>query len=625
MPNGYFGKVLWIDLSEGTFKEEELPDKIYQQYLGGYGLATKLLYENIPAKTDALSPDAIIGYFPGLLTGSIAPLTGRFMLAGKSPLTGTWGDSNCGGYFGREIKRCGYDGLLIKGAAETPKYIAIINGDMQILDANELWGLDTYETEDKIIEKHGNVKIASIGPAGERLSLMSCIIHDKMRAAGRSGFGAVLGSKKLKALAIKGDQKLSIADNDALVQITKEYNTSAKNAESGAMYLYNKFGLSCLNFSSVISGDAPIKNWGGTPEDFPMEKLNKIVADEVNKYRVRNYGCFSCPVQCGAVMKVPEANIDETHIPPYETCMAFGPLLLNDDLISLFILNDLCNRAGIDVISVGGSVAFAIECFENQIINKEDTDGIELTWGNTDAIIEIVKKIINNEGFGKILADGPKSAAEIIGKGSEKFAMHSKGQVLAMHDPKFFNTMARTYAYDPTPGRHTASSLDHFISSGFMNRNKYVKEFNLPRGFKRPGDARYEGMKMCVGLHQCINSLGMCYFTYWFQPYPLLEIIKAVIGWDLSIDDILEIGLRIQNLRQAFTVREGVILANNELPGRVVGNPPFETGPNRGKTIDYQSDFKGFCEKMGWNPENGYPLAETLKNLNLDFVVKDLY
>jgi aldehyde:ferredoxin oxidoreductase len=432
-----------------------------------------------------------------------------------------------------------------------------------------------------------------------------------------------MGSKKLKALIFRGNEKISIADNNNLIQIVKDFNTGVKNDQSGAMYLYHTLGLSCLNVSAGVSGDTPIKNWGGTPEDFPIDKLNKISGKEVNKYRQRNYGCFSCPVQCGAIMKVPEANLEETHIPEYETFGAFGPLCLNDNLISLFVLNDLCNRAGMDTISVGGAVAFAIECYENKLINKEDTNGIELNWGNSEAMIEIVKKMINREGFGNILADGSKKASERIGKGSEKYGMHSMGQALPMHDVKFFYTLGGTYAFDPTPGRHTASSLDHF-TTGLMLRNRYVKEFILPKGFKKPGDGRNEGMKMCAGLHQSICSLGMCTFNYWFQTYPLLELIKAVIGWDLSIEDVIKIGLRIQTLRQAFTVREGVILAKNELPGRVVGNPPFEKGPNKGKTVDYKQEYKGYCEKMGWNPD-GIPLKETLTGLNLDFVLKDLY
>jgi aldehyde:ferredoxin oxidoreductase len=370
MISGFFGKVLWIDLSTETFKEERIPEETYQQYLGGYGLAAKLIYENMPAKIDALGPDAIIGFFPGLFTGTIAPLTGRVMVAGKSPLTGTWGDSNCGGFLGAEIKRCGYDGVLIKGMANSPKYISLIDNKKELLDANDIWGLDTSETENRLTERHGKIKIACIGPAGEKLSLMSCIMHEKYRAAGRSGFGAVMGSKKLKAICFKGNEKISIADNDNLRQIVNEFNTGVKSDTSGAMHLYNTLGLSCLNLSAGVSGDTPIKNWGGTPDDFPMEKLNKISGKEVNKYKQRNYGCFSCPVQCGAIMKVPEANLEETHIPEYETCAAFGPLLLNDNLISLFELNDLCNRAGLDTISVGGTVAFAIECYENQLINK---------------------------------------------------------------------------------------------------------------------------------------------------------------------------------------------------------------------------------------------------------------
>ncbi|GAH52153.1 unnamed protein product, partial [marine sediment metagenome] len=224
MPNGYMGKILWVNLSDETFKEEELSDEIYRQYLGGYGLATKLIYENMPAKADALSPDAILGFFPGLLTGTVSPLSGRFMVAGKSPLTGTWGDANCGGYFGPQVKKCGYDAILVKGAARNPKIIAIIDDDKQILDASDLWGLDAVQTEDKLAEKYGRVQVASIGQSGEKLSLISGIVNDKARLAGRSGFGAIMGSKKLKAIVLKGNKDISVANKDSLLNLTKEYN-----------------------------------------------------------------------------------------------------------------------------------------------------------------------------------------------------------------------------------------------------------------------------------------------------------------------------------------------------------------------------------------------------------------
>ena len=208
MPNGYMGKILWVNLSDGTFKEEELPEDIYRQYIGGYGLATKLIYENMPAKTDPLGADAIFGFFPGLLTGTVAPLSGRFMVAGKSPLTGGWGDSNCGGYFGPEIKKCGYDAILIKGKSDSPKYITIIDDQKQILDASDLWGLDCVQTEEKLEQQYGKIQVASIGQSGEKLSLISGIVNDKARIAGRSGFGAVMGSKKLKAIVLKGNKKI---------------------------------------------------------------------------------------------------------------------------------------------------------------------------------------------------------------------------------------------------------------------------------------------------------------------------------------------------------------------------------------------------------------------------------
>ncbi len=625
MPNSFFGKILWIDLSEGTSKEELLSDEIYREYLGGYGLATKLIYENMPKGANPLGNEAIFGFFPGLLTGTVAPLSGRCMVAGKSPLTNTWGDANVGGYIGSEIKKCGYDAILFKGAAREPKYVTILDGEIQILDAVELWGLDTFETERKLIEKHGKIRVASIGPAGEKLSLMSSIVCDKFRVAARSGFGAVMGSKKLKALIVKGKNDISVANKGELLKIVKEFNRGVSNDRAGAMFTYKTLGLSYLNVPTGLSGDAPIKNWGGnSQDDFPIEKLNKISAAEVNKYKQRDYGCFSCPVQCGAIMKVPEADLEETHIPEYETFAAFGHMLLNADLISLFKLNDLCNRAGLDTISTGGTIAFAIECYENNLITNEDTDGLELTWGNSRAIIQLVKKIAAREGLGNILADGPKFASEKIGKGSEKYAIHSMGQALPMHDSKLMMSFASTYAFDPTPGRHTACSLDHHLS-GLMRRNNFVKEFILPKRVRRPGDDRYEAMKMATGLHQCLNSLGLCFFIYWFQTYPLLELLKAVVGWDLSINDLIKIGLRIQTLRQAFTLREGVNLMENVLPGRAIGDPPFESGLHKDKTIDYKTENIGYCEKMGWNPENGYPLKDTLIKLNLEFTIKDLY
>ncbi len=612
MPNGYLGKILWINLSEETFQEESLPEEVYRQYIGGYGLATKIIYQNMPARVDALSAEAILGFFPGLLTGTVAPLTGRFMVAGKSPLTGTWGDSNCGGYFGPEIKKCGYDAILLKGAAKTPKYITILDGDKQILDASELWGLDAVQTEEKLLEKYNKAQVASIGQSGENLSLISGIVTDKARLAGRSGLGAVMGSKKLKAIVLKGNQSIEVSDKNTLLENTKKYNGMIKNATSGSVETWRTMGTTFGNTVSFQIGDTPCKNWGGTREDFPDEKLNKLSGSELLKFKQKSYGCFSCPVQCGAIMKVPEANLEETHRPEYETCASFGHLLLNDDLISVFTANDLCNRAGLDTISAGGTIAFAIECFENGLLSEDETDGINLTWGNSKAIIEVLKKVIAREGIGDLLADGCKIASDKIGKGSETYAIHALGQELGMHSPKYYKSMGASFAFDPTPGRHTSASLDMIAGGPIIKPDGLFEGFALPRKFKRPGEERSEAEKLIAGLWQSFNSLGLCEFLAFFQQYPLKEFIKSIVGWDLSMDELIKIGLRIQTLRQAFTLREGVDIINSKLSDRTV-------------SIDYLEDYKGYCEKMGWNPKNGYPLKETLIDLNLDFVVKDLY
>ncbi|MFX1595166.1 MAG: aldehyde ferredoxin oxidoreductase C-terminal domain-containing protein, partial [Promethearchaeota archaeon] len=288
----------------------------------------------------------------------------------------------------------------------------------------------------------------------------------------------------------------------------------------------------------------------------------------------------------------------------------------------IFEINELCNRAAIDTISTGATIAFAIECFENGILTKEDTNGIELTWGNSKAIIELVKKIINREGIGDVLADGCKIAAERIGRGSEKYAITSLGSEIAMHNPRVFPSLAFTYNYDPTPGRHTAASID-MIEIGSIN--KFQKGFKLPKGWKKNEKKKHRGQMLTTSFHQVLNSAGLCSFSTLFGPYPFIDLIHTFTGWNISIDELIQVGLRIQTLRQSFTLREGVNIASNRLSGRVTGHPPDEKGPTKGVSIEYLDFYKGYCNEMGWNPENGYPLKETLMDLDLGFVIKDLY
>ncbi len=655
MNKGLFGKILWIDLSNDNIKEEKLPSEVYREYLGGYGLGCKLIFENTSREYDPLGPDAIFGFFPGLFTGTTAPFSGRYMVAGKSPLTKTWGDANSGGTFGPEIKRCGYDAILFKGISEKPKYLLINGDDIALFDASDIWGLDIIEAENKLRNKHGKfIKTAGIGQAGENLSLISGIANDKGRIAARSGLGAVMGSKNLKMLAIKGNMKVDYYDRENFIAHVKSYNSENKIDKPGFFLkrlinvaprlaktirrfhmntsmsptvmrqLWRRYGTATGNTVCAETGDSPIKNWSGIGIiNYPYSISKAISAVEIEKYKTRDYGCFSCPVQCGAILKVPELNLEETHQPEYETCAAFGGMVLNDDLISIFEINELCNRAAIDTISVGGTVAFAIECFENGIITEEETGGLKLDWGNSKNIVELVKLIIEREGIGNILADGTKKAAEILGKGSERFAIHSLGQEIGMHNPRIFPSLGFSYAFDPTPGKHTNASVDMAI--GMRDPATFLKGLKVSKNWDENNKTKAKTQKLINGVTQVINCAGLCMMSNYFGQYPLIELIQSLTGWNYSIKEIVETGLRIQTIRQAFTLREGIEIANNRVNGRIIGNPPDNRGPTKGKTIDYVELYSKVCEEYGWNPKNGYPLIETLEKLNLNFAIEHLY
>ena len=538
MSFGFFGKVLWVNLTNNSIEEEELPEYMYRQFMGGYGLGCRLLYEIMDSKVEPLSPESIIGLFPGLLTGTAAPFSGRFMYVGKSPLTGTWGDANSGGTFGPAIKKCGYDGILVKGAAKSPIYISIIDGKVEILDAANIWGKDVIESEKVLKNKHGQlIKTAGIGQAGENLSKISGIVNDKGRIAARSGLGAVMGSKKLKMIVVKGNKKVEIFNRKKFLSLIKGYHKATKikplspikkyflseifgmvknlrrlkigmaGSPNLMRTIYRYFGTTVGNMIGAETGDSPIKNWSGIGMyDFPFEKSKLLSSININKYKVKEYGCFSCPIQCGAILKVPELDIKEMHSPEYETCCSFGALLLNNDLLSILKINDLCNRAAIDTISTGATVAFAIECFENNILNLDDTGGLDLIWGNSKSIVELVRKIILREGIGDILADGAKIASEKIGKNSKQYAITSLGSEIPMHDPRFNKSLAFTYAFDPTPGRHTAASIDFSEIGPF---DKFEKSLNLPKMWKKNKEKKVEAQVINTGFHQILSCAGL--------------------------------------------------------------------------------------------------------------------
>ncbi|MBU3917406.1 aldehyde ferredoxin oxidoreductase family protein [bacterium] len=647
---GYFSKILWVNLTTGNIETQTLDDELYKKYLGGYGLGVKLLYDRMKPGVDPLGPESVLGFLPGLFTGTVAPFAGRYMVVGKSPLTGTWGDSNSGGYFGPAIKACGVDGIFFIGQSEKPVYLYFDGNEPKLLDAVEVWGKDAVETELAMQKTYGKkTQTASIGQAGENLSLISGIVNNMGRIAGRSGFGAVMGSKKLKAIVLNGNIKTPLHDADSLKKLARNYNQfinkpqnflvkklptivpsmaglmrrlklSVAATEDLWISVAKSQGTTFANSTSAESGDSPVKNWGGIGYlDYPQKRARKIAGLELLKFRKKPYGCASCPLRCGAILSVPGMKEEETHRPEYETACMFGTLVLSDDLHSIIEINEMCNRAGIDSISAGATLSFAVECFEKGLITAEDTGGIELKWGNIDAIKTMLRKMIDREGFGNVLADGVKKASEHIQKGSEKYAIHAGGQELPAHDPKLMESLAITYTTDPTPGRHTAASID--FADQFVGAGKFLKGLKLPKKRAKDNLAKAEAQALVVGLRQAANAMGYCEFGIYCGHMPVYDILNAITGWKWKMDDVLKTGYRIQNLRLAFTLREGINPLKTSLPDRVLGIPAQPKGPNKGVTIDLERNKKEYYEAMGWNPITGIPLDETLRNLGLQDVI----
>jgi len=611
MAGGYLGKILYVDLTKAKIWEELVEEALYQNFLGGYGLGSRIMFSRQKANVDPLGPDAMLGFVTGVLTGTPALFGSRYVVVGKSPLTGTWGDANSGGDFGPYLKFAGYDAVFFTGISPAPVYLSIDDSKAELKKADELWGKDTWETEALLQAELGKeARIVCIGPSGESLSLISCIINNKGRAAGRSGLGAVMGSKKLKAIVVRGNKPVPIAHESEL----KEARTKCLGQLGGAVEAFRNFGT-CAGMNVLVQiGDAPVKNWKGTALDFTTAAA--ISDQSVINLQERKYGCWQCPVACGGHMKPGTGQYNyptEVHKPEYETLAAFGSMCLNDNLESIIKVNDICNRYGLDTISAGCTMAFAIECYENGLISNKDTDGIELKWGNHKAIVEMTEKLAKREGFGQVLADGAKRAAQQIGKGAEEFAIHIHGQEVPMHDPKRYLYYATAYL-DTTPARHTQGSYGTKPASGL----------EFPAYDNKSTAGRGQANKMGSDLMHAISCAGLCMFGLGFMPASALtDFINLTTGWNYSMDDLLKAGDRIANIRQAFNVREGIGMADFKVPGRISGNPPPEAGPTAGKSVDFTTLRDDYLAARGWDA-SGKPSKEKLLELGLGDVASAL-
>ncbi len=653
----YTGKILAIDLQSGKYEIEVIPDQIYENFLSGLGLGVYYLYKHIPPKCDPLGPENILGFVSGLLTGTGSLMTGRWMVVCKSPLTGGWGDANCGGTFSPAIKRCGYDAIFIRGKARKPVYLFIDDNTVEIKDAGNLWGKDAIESEELLMAEYSGKgrkpSVAVIGEAGERLSLISGISNANGRIAARSGVGAVMGSKNLKAVVLCGSRAIRAYDPEHMKEASK-YFTQRLRAEKfnqiitsnlfpimgklllggsvtkripGILYaaLLKKRGTNISDTLGMQAGDNPIKNWKGSVKDFNHRSYRHLDSDRITQREIRKFSCYSCAIGCGGIcqFKDPDSGqIKETHKPEYESINALGGLLLNDDLDSIFMINDMLNRAGMDTISAGSTIAFALECYEHGILTKADTNGLELKWGDVTAIKTLIQWMIKREGIGDILADGSAIAAKKIGKGSEQYAIHAGGQEPGMHDSRLDPQLGLQYSIDPTPGRHSIGSGLYYNMMQLWRFSKSAPKLALLYPRSREFQATDENAQISVAsscIKMVLDGAGGCLFALisGLQNWQLFEYLNAATGWNKTPDDYLLIGKRIQTLRQMFNIRQGIDPKRNTLNLRALGTPPLQTGPLKNKSVPVHEMQKLHWKTFGWDEITGIPLDSTVSDLGL--------
>jgi aldehyde:ferredoxin oxidoreductase len=613
MSRGYMGKILWVDLTRGKFEEEPLDEEMARKFIGGYGVGARVLFSRMKAGVDPLGPENILGFMTGPLTGTPAISGTRYTIVGKSPLTGCWGDANSGGHFGAFMKFAGYDFVFFTGIAPKPVYLLIDNGKAELKDAGHLWGKDTYDTEDMIKAEQGKeTEVACIGPGGEKKALIAGVVHLKGSVAARSGLGAVMGSKKLKAVAVKGRMKVPVYDEQGLKDLRKKYLAML----GGHIDILRKYGTSFTTVSSIENGDSPVKNWGGVAlNDFP--NATTLSAESVDERRSKRIACWQCPVGCEAIMKEGTGEYKYaagSYRPEYETIVMLGSNCLNGNIESIIMANDICNRLGIDTISAGAVIAFAMECYENGLISKKDTGGIELSWGNHQALVAMMKQMGQREDFGDILADGVKAASQKIGGRAKEYAMHVHGQEVPGHNPIATSAMATTYLTNATPARHTQGSEEHH-NPGLLpeiNRQLYAG-----RGEVHARGSNFQHALMCSGTCLFVNSAfpdtdGIAHF------------MVPVTGWDITTDDLVLTGERIENMRQAFNLREGIDLTQYKIANRLLGKPPFTAGPNAGITVDEKTMTRDYFKAMQWDLETGKPSKQRMAELGLGDVAEEL-
>ena len=617
MVHGYNGKILRVDLTNGTTSVEEPDEDFYRQYIGGRGFVSYFLLKELKGGVDALGPENKLIFAAGVVTGVPIAGSGRNSVGAKSPLTGGYGDAEVGGYWGAELKHAGYDAIIIEGKAKSPVYLWIEDSKVEIRDAKHLWGKTTGDCQ-KLIQKElgvSGVRVAQIGIGGENQVRYACVVNDINHAAGRSGMGAVMGSKNLRAIAVKGNQKVELSDTEAVNSLAKWLRDDLKT-NPGAVNM-SKNGTQGDLMALNTAGGLPTRNF----KQGVFEGAEKISAPAMNESILTSRGgCYACPIRCKPEVAVGEPyNVDPFYGgPEYETLAALGSDCGIDNLEAVSKGNQLCGAYGLDTISTGASIAFAMECFENGILTEKDTGGLKLNFGNAEAMLKLIEMIARREGLGGILAEGVALAAATLGKGAERFAIHVKGQELPMHEPRFKAGLGVGYTISPTGADHCHNIHDSAFETRVAGtlRAMGVSE-PLPAQQLSPAKVR---MLVYVSLWQhVLNCLGFCLFVP-LAPSKMVDLISGITGWDTNVWELMKVGERAIAIDRAFNNREGKGKADDYLPSRFF--TPFDSGPLKGvgiKEDELAQSIDTYYAMVGWD-KTGIPTLAKLQELGIEWV-----
>jgi len=631
---GYMGKILRINLTNGKTTKEPLEEKVARKFIGGRGLGAYILFNELKPGIDPLGPENKLVIATGVVTGIPFPGNSGLNVMAKSPLTGIWGEATSKGFFGPELKAAGYDAIIIKGKAEKPVYLWINDGEVEIKDASRLRGKPTREVQ-KIIKaelKDDRVQVGCIGIAGENLVRFANIMFGFNHFAGRTGMGAVMGSKNLKAIAVRGTGKVKYANEEKLVDLLMEKLIS-KEALSGPYFpdgLFKYGSLADLGYWQE-TGRLPTKNFRKSLFSGYENLTAETLTD--SPYIIRHNTCPHCTVGCNRITKanVPYQLDPEYALPEYESTAALSTLCMNDNLVATLKAIELCNKYGMDTMSTGVIIAFAMECYEKGLITKKDTDGLDLTWGNHEAIVKLVEQIARREGIGNLLAEGSRKTAEKLGGGAEEFAMHVKGMEFPLHDVRGMKGHGLGIATSNRGACHLQVETDDMFE-GQLAPDIGIDEKTFPKEHRDrlyAGPEKVKLVKIIGDLFATFDSLVICKWTTYpcggYKTQTLADVVAVATGWNFTLDELMETGERIFNLCRAFNVREGITRKDDKLPKRF--SEPLPEGPYKGETFS-EDVFKRMLTQLyklrGWDEKTGVPTRKKLEELELGYVADNL-